>query len=82
MHPLTPDLSNLTDEELFKKFEDLNKRLSQAYRFGPAAAIPQLQMLLADYQEVINVRQAKMIQQMEERANKNGKGFKGIIDIS
>lgn len=82
MHPLTPDLSNLTDDEIFKKFEELNKRLGQAYRFGPASIIPQLQMLLADYQSVIDQRRAKLMQQMEERANKDGKGFKGIIDIS
>jgi len=56
--------------------------LSQAFRFGPAQLIPQIQMLQHDYQAEIGRRQALLIQQMEERAAKNGKGFKGIIDIS
>lgn len=82
MHPLTPDLSKLSDEEVNKKYEELNKRLSQAFRFGPHSIISQIQMLQQDYQAEIGRRQALLIQQMEERAAKNGKGFKGIIDIS
>jgi hypothetical protein len=39
-------------------------------------------MLTQDYQAEINRRQQKMIKDMEERANKDGKGFKSIIDIS
>ena len=65
-----------------KKFEELNKRLNQAYRFGPSSVIPQLQLLLADYQAVMDARRAKLMQEMEERANRDGKGFKNIIDIS
>lgn len=82
MHPLLPDLSALSDDELYKKYEDLNKRFSRAYRFGPASVIPQIQMLMQDYQSEINRRQQKLLRDMEERASKNGKGFKGIIDIS
>jgi hypothetical protein len=82
MHPLAPDLSQLSEDELHKKFNDLQGRFTQAYRFGPVSVIPQLQMLMADYQEEIARRQAKMMQDMEERANRDGKGFKNIIDIS
>lgn len=82
MHPLGPDLSNLTDDELNKKYGELSKRYTQAFRFGPASIIPQIQMLMQDYQEEISKRNQKMMKDMEERANRNGKGFKGIIDIS
>jgi hypothetical protein len=82
MHPLAPDLSTLSDDELSKKFNDLNKRLGQAYRSGPSQIIPQIQMLMQDYQTEISRRQQKLMQEMEQRAEKNGKGFKGIIDIS
>jgi hypothetical protein len=82
MHPLAPDLSQLSEDELHKKFNNLQGRFTQAYRFGPVSVIPQLQMLMADYQEEIARRQAKMMQDMEERANRDGKGFKNIIDIS
>ena len=78
MHPLGPDLTGLTDEELHKKFGELQKRFNQAYRFGPQGIIPQLQMLMQDYQAEISLRNQK---QMEE-LNKNSKGPKGIIDIS
>lgn len=82
MHPLAPDLSKFNDDELNKKYSELMARHSQAYKFGPASIIPQLQLLMQDYQEELGRRQAKLVREMEERANKNGKGFKGIIDIS
>lgn len=82
MHPLSPDLSTLTDDEVARKFNELSKRLGQAYRSGPSQIIPQIQMLMQDYQQELGNRQQKLMKEMEERAEKNGKGFKGIIDIS
>jgi hypothetical protein len=82
MHPLAPDLSTVSDDELAKKYNDLNKRLGQAYRSGPSQTIPQIQMLMQDYQQELGNRQQKLMKEMEARADKNGKGFKGIIDIS
>lgn len=82
MHPLAPDLSTVSDDELAKKYNDLNKRLGQAYRSGPSQIIPQIQMLMQDYQNELSRRQEKIMKEMEARADKNGKGFKGIIDIS
>ena len=46
MHPLAPDLSTVSDDELAKKYNDLNRRLGQAYRSGPSQIIPQIQMLM------------------------------------
>ena len=82
MHPLSSDLSKLSDEEVASKFNELSKRLGQAYRSGPSQVIPQIQMLMQDYQEELNRRKQKLMKEMEERANKNGKNFKNIIDIS
>lgn len=84
MHPLINDLSKISDEELNKKFSDLSKRFNQAYRFGPQQVIPQLQMLMQDYQEEIKRRQAKAMQEMMEKMDKDkngGKGLRNIIDI-
>jgi hypothetical protein len=78
MHPLGPDLTGLTDEELHKKFGELQKRFNQAYRFGPQSIIPQLQMLMQDYQMEIGIRNQKQMAELD----KNSKGPKGIIDIS
>ena len=78
MHPLSPDLTGLTDEELHKKYGELQKRFNQAYRFGPQSIIPQLQMLMQDYQMEIGIRNQKQMAELD----KNSKGPKGIIDIS
>jgi hypothetical protein len=78
MHPLGTDLSQLTDTELQTKYGELQKRFTQAYRFGPTGIIPQLSMLIEDYQYEINLRSRRQIEEL----NKNTKGPKGIIDIS
>ena len=78
MHPLGPDLTGLSDDELHNKYSELQKRFGQAYRFGPQSIIPQLQMLMQDYQMEISLRNQKQLEEL----NKNSKGPKGIIDIS
>jgi hypothetical protein len=79
MHPLTQNLSVLKDEELNQKFADLQKRLTQCYRSGPASAIPQIQMLLEDYQAEISHRNRKIMDEMNKKVN--DAGLSGIIDI-
>ena len=61
MHPLAPDLSPLSEDELHKKFNELQGRFTQAYRYGPTSVIPQLQMLIADYQEEMQIATAKVL---------------------
>ena len=77
MHPLVPDLGNLSTEELHKKYNELTQKLNQAYRFGPSSAIPQMQMILENYRFEMDVRNRKLIEEMEAKNDK----FKGIIDI-
>jgi hypothetical protein len=81
MHPLAPDLSGVSNEELYEKFNGLQKRYNQAYRFGPASIMPQIQLMMEHYRAEIAERNRR---QMEEMAAKesSGKGYKGIIDIS
>lgn len=76
-HPLAPDLSGLTTEELHSKYNDLVSRLNQAYRFGPAQAIPQIQMLQEHYQQEIQNRNAKQMEELQKRSA----NLKNIIDI-
>lgn len=80
-HPLGNNLRELKDEELQKKYGDLMKRLNQALRTGPTTIIPQLQLLLADYQEELNRRQQVAFEEMMKKAKDSGKDFDGIIDI-
>lgn len=77
MHPLTPDLTKLTMEELTNKHSDLLKRITYAYRIGQADMVAQLQMLMEDYQAELNERNRRQLEEM----NKASKNFKNIIDI-
>ena len=81
MHPLAPNLSELSMDELSLKYNDLMKRFNQAYRSGPQSIIPQIQMMLAHYQNEISERGRKQIEEMNDRNQQGGKGYKGIIDI-
>lgn len=77
MHPLNTDLSQLSDIDLHKKFNELNNRLSQAYRIGPAGIIGQLRLLIDDYQFEISSRNQKLLDEMAKKS----KDFNKIIDI-
>ena len=77
MHPLTPDLSQLSLDELQSKYNDLLKRYNQAHQMGSAHLTGQIIMLIEDYQSEIKNRQQKLL---DEINNKNN-NFKNIIDI-
>lgn len=78
MHPLTGDLTKLTDEELVLKITDLSKRMNQAYRMGYGDALQQIQMFLYDYQTEQKRRNDILLAELTEKSN----AFKGIIDIN
>lgn len=78
MHPLAPDLSKLTDDELQKKRSELQNRLAFVYRTGNTDLVGQLSMLINDYDIEIQARNQKLMDQMA-KANKN---FGNIINIS
>jgi hypothetical protein len=77
MHPLIPDLTDVSTEELHKKYNELLQKLNQAYRFGPSGIIPQMQMIIENYRHEMDVRNRKLMEEMEAKNDK----FKGIIDI-
>jgi hypothetical protein len=77
MHPLAPNLTELSDVELHKKHGELVQRLTQAYRIGPYNIIGQLQMLLEDYNVEIQRRNQKHYEEILQKS----KNKTGIIDI-
>ena len=77
MHPLSPDLTKLSLDDLNKKYSDLLGRITMAYRWGNPDMVQQLQMIIEDYRMEIENRGRKQIEEME----KNSKNFKNIIDI-
>ena len=78
MHPLSPDLSKLTDDELQQKRSELQNRLMMSYRMGNADLVMQVQLLLGDYDIELQSRNQKMMDQM----SKASKNFGNIINIS
>ena len=78
MHPLAPDLTKLTDEELHTKRAELQNRLMFCYRMGQTDLVGQIQMLLQDYDIEIQGRNQRMMDQIQ----KNNKNFGNIINIA
>lgn len=77
MHPLTENLSAMSMDDLTKKQSELLNKITMAYRWGKPEMVGQLQMILDDYQQEINLRNQRQLEEMQ----KNSKGFKNIIDI-
>ena len=53
------------------------QKYNQAHRFGPISVLPQMKMILENYRFEMDVRNRKLLEEMEEKSDK----FKGIIDI-
>lgn len=79
MHPLSPDLTQLSDQELNNKLTELNKKINMSTRMNNYAITQQLINIRDDYQFELSVRNRK---QLEEYSKKIGKGFDDIIDIN
>ena len=75
MHPLAPDLSKLTDEELHTKHAELTNRLMFAYRMGQTQLIGQMQLLLDDYATEVATRNQKLL-------DSHGKNYADKINIT
>ena len=66
MHPLTPKLTELPDQELQDKITDIQNRMGIAYRMGYGqSVVGQLQLLLNDYSYEFQIRQQKMMEEMQ-----------------
>ena len=81
MHPLTQDLSKLTDEELHSKRSDLQTKLSFAYRMGHGDMVNQLQLVLGDYAMEVETRNQKMLEQAQ-KSGRLGKDDGSAKDIT
>lgn len=77
MHPLTPNLTELSLDELQSKYNELTKKISQSQRLGNSSLMNQLYMILEDYRMEISVRQQKIYDDINKNPN-----FKNIIDIN
>lgn len=74
-HPLLPDLSNLTLDQLQEKITELNRKLTIGMRSGNAGLCNQIRMALQSYQSAYQTK-------ISEQYRKNGPNFQDKIDIS
>jgi hypothetical protein len=77
LHPFAPNFGAMSTEELNKKYTELTDRYTMALRWNNQSLVGQLRLLMQDYQEEIQNRNRKTLEEME----KNSKNFKNVIDI-
>ena len=77
-HPLTPNITELTDSELIKKINELNKRLVWAHTSGHGSVVNQIHMMLDDYK----AEQQRREHERYEKVNKGkDKDWDSLIDV-
>ena len=78
-HPLLENLSELNDQELSERAQDIARKLTSAYKMGAnSALIQQMQLVNGQIQDEMKMRQRK---ELEKLMDNNSKDFKNIIDI-
>jgi hypothetical protein len=80
MHPLSPDLTQLTEEELHTKRSELMNRLNMAHKMGHPDMVNQLTLLLQDYALEIEQRNKKLLDEAEKSGRFGNKDSKDITD--
>jgi hypothetical protein len=74
-HPLIPNLSELTLDELITKITELNKKLTIAMRSGNGHLCGQIRMAIDSYQSAYR-------EKIDQQNKSAGRDFGNIIDIS
>ena len=80
MHPLTPNLHDMSDTELQEKIKSLNTRLVQAYQASPGV-VNQIQMVIEDFTEEQRRRDKKSLDKLMDDSSNKQDGWDDIIDI-
>jgi hypothetical protein len=78
MHPLAGNLTQMSDEELLKKLNELYDRLKQAYCFSDPSISHQLKLLLESYRS----EQTRRAQAAQEKFAQQNKKLTDRIDIN
>lgn len=78
MHPLVGDLTQLSDEELLKKLNELYDKLKRSYYFPDPSIANQLRLLVESYR----AEQQRRAQIAQEKFLSNNKKYADRIDIN
>jgi hypothetical protein len=77
-HPLTPNVFDMSDSDLSKKINELNKRLVWAHTSGHGHVVNQIHMMLDDYK----AEQQRREHERYEKINKGkDKDWDSLIDV-
>jgi hypothetical protein len=80
MHPLTPNLHEMSDTELQEKIKSLNTRLVQAYQASPGV-VNQIRMMMDDFTEERQRRDKESLDKLMDDSSNKQDGWDDIIDI-
>ena len=74
-NPLVTGITDLTDDELLSKVNELNTKMRQASQAGMYTAIGQITVVLNEYQEEMNRRHQKSLEEGKEK-------YDELIDVN
>ena len=80
MHPLSPNLHEMSDADLNEKIKSLNTKLVQAYRSSPGV-VNQIRMMLDDFIEERTNRDKEALNKLMKQSTDKGDNWDDIIDI-
>ena len=74
-NPLLEGMSELSDDQLLGKINELNTKMRQASQAGMYSAISQITVVLNEYQEEMNRRHQKALEEGTEK-------YDELIDVN
>jgi predicted transcriptional regulator len=74
-NPLVTGITDLSDDELLAKINELNSKMGQASSAGMFSAINQMVVILNEYQEEMTRRHAKSMEEGKEK-------YDELIDVN
>tara|TARA_A100001015_G_C14606906_1_gene562640 strand:+ start:377 stop:616 length:240 start_codon:yes stop_codon:yes gene_type:complete len=77
-HPLTPNVFELSDSDLTKKINELNKRLVFAHTSGHGHVANQIHMMLDDYKAELQRREHERYEKINKGKDKD---WDSLIDV-
>ncbi len=80
MHPLSPNLHEMSDADLNEKIKSLNTKLVQAYQSSPGV-VNQIRMMLDDFTEERMRRDKEQVKKLLDQSKDKGNDWDDIIDI-
>ena len=80
MHPLSPNLHEMSDTDLNDRIKSLNTKLVQAYQSSPGV-VNQIRMMLDDFTEERMRRDKEQLNKLMKQSTDKGDNWDDIIDI-